>query len=71
MTACGASTRRDEKKTTLPSREKQVGTSWAEWTVRRRALPPRLATTKTSKLPCRSDANAIHRPSGDQTGLRS
>src|SRR5262245_41729891 len=59
------------KRTDLPSGEKQFGRSCAEWNVSRVGVPPSAGTVKTSKLPKRSEENAIVFPSGDQHGARS
>src|SRR5262245_46741147 len=59
------------KSTDLPSGVKEAGRSPAEWNVSRVAAPPFAGTVKTSKLPKRSEANAIVFPSGDHTGERS
>src|SRR5438045_687033 len=57
------------KSTALPSGVKLVGVSSAEWSVSRFAWPPSAGITYTSRLPLRSEANAIFEPSGDHTGL--
>jgi hypothetical protein len=66
-----ASRRAAPKITPASPAENAYGYSSAEWNVSRRGSPPDTGMTNTSKLPKRSLANAMLRPSRLQAGMKS